>query len=65
MPQLTPCPLCGHPVEHVRALRDGGCIEEEVFCIDGRFRRKVRPCSFYACMACDWCSVSAPEEKPK
>lgn len=48
------CPECGGQVERVRA-EDGGCVEEPVM-TPGGLRRKVRPATFYACTACEWCS---------
>jgi DNA-directed RNA polymerase subunit RPC12/RpoP len=54
------CPQCGGAVERVLAV-DGGCIEETVW-TKGGLRRKVRPASYYACTACEWCSELAPPE---
>lgn len=54
------CPQCRGYVSRVLAI-DGGCIEETV-CTKGGLRRRVRPATFYACSACEWCSESAPPD---
>lgn len=48
------CPLCAAQTVRVRA-EDGGAIEDDTW-----FGRRVRPASFYACQACEWCSEGAP-----
>jgi hypothetical protein len=56
------CPECGAEAEKVRA-EDGGKIAVLVVMRDGyQLRRDVRPATFYACTACEWCSEDKPQE---
>lgn len=55
------CPQCGGEVEQVR-MAEGGCIEETVW-TKGGLRRKVRPATFYACTACEYCSERRPADQ--
>lgn len=55
-----PCPLCHGVLEHVSAFADGGMIAEPIM---GRRRDRsdtgrlaIRPASFFACTACEWCA---------
>jgi hypothetical protein len=57
------CPDCGGEVEQVRA-EDGGKIADLIFDTSrqhhGRQLRRVRPATFYACVACEWCNERPP-----
>lgn len=55
------CPECGGAAVQVVTPEDGGAISEPVMGRRGQVNtRKVRPATFYACNACEWCSEFRP-----